>query len=159
MPSVTAAMMRPSSNMKWNKTEELEPRNILCSATQHRRTVNWRRCQRETSFFNLTHNNIQLIVLFLRYLVTFMQVQAVELDLSVKREGEGEGHSHNSGNLFDVERGHERDSSYQREQRAVVDAHPGHSLTIHQIQDVERDEEMLFPRQMGQQRWGVLLLQ
>lgn len=33
-------MMRPSSNMKWNKTEELEPRNILCSATQHRRTVN-----------------------------------------------------------------------------------------------------------------------
>lgn len=40
MPSVTAAMKRPSSSMKWNKTDELEPRNILCSASQHRRTVN-----------------------------------------------------------------------------------------------------------------------
>lgn len=90
-------------------------------------------------------------VLFLTYFVTFVQVQAVELDLSIKREGEGEGHSHNSGNLFDVIRGDECDSSYQREQRAVVDAHPGHSLTIHQIQDVERDQEMLFPQQPGQQ--------
>ncbi|TNN45156.1 hypothetical protein EYF80_044652 [Liparis tanakae] len=39
-PSVVAAIRRPSSNMKWNKTEELDPRNILCWATQHRSTVN-----------------------------------------------------------------------------------------------------------------------
>lgn len=39
-PSVTPAMVTPSSNIKWNKTEELEARNIRCSGTQHRRTLN-----------------------------------------------------------------------------------------------------------------------
>lgn len=41
LPRVMTAMMRPSSNMKWNRTEELEARNILRAGTQHWRTVNW----------------------------------------------------------------------------------------------------------------------
>lgn len=41
LPRVMTAMMRPSSNMKWNRTEELEARNILWAGTQHWRTVNW----------------------------------------------------------------------------------------------------------------------
>ncbi len=58
---------------------------------------------------------------------------------------------HVPDHLFDVERDNQCDSSYQRQQRAVVDSHPGHRLTVHQIQDVERDQEVLFPRQPGQQ--------
>lgn len=60
-------------------------------------------------------------------------------------------------NLFDVERGRQCDSFYQRQQRAVVDSHPGHRLTVDLVQDVERDQEALFPGQPGQQGWGVLL--
>lgn len=60
-------------------------------------------------------------------------------------------------NLFDVERGHQCDSFYQRQQRAVVDSHPGHRLTVDLVQDVEWDQEALFPRQPGQQGRGPLL--
>lgn len=61
-------------------------------------------------------------------------------------------------NLFDVERGHQRDSFYQRQQRAVVNSHPGHRLTVDLVQDIKWDQEALFPRQPGQQGRGVLLL-
>lgn len=59
--------------------------------------------------------------------------------------------SHVPDNLFDVERGHQCYSSYQRQQRAVVDSHPGHCLTVHQIQNIEMDQKALLPRQPGQQ--------
>lgn len=58
---------------------------------------------------------------------------------------------HLPGYLFDVECGYQRDSSNQRQQRAVVHSHPRHCLHIHQVQDVERDQEALLPGQPGQQ--------
>lgn len=60
-------------------------------------------------------------------------------------------------NLFDVERGRQCDSFYQRQQGAVVDSHPGHRLTVDLVQDVKWDQEALFPRQPGQQGRRVLL--
>lgn len=61
--------------------------------------------------------------------------------------------------LFDVECDYQRDSSYQGQQGAVVDPHPGHRLPIHQIQDVERDQEALLPGQPGEQGRGAGFLQ
>ena len=74
-----------------------------------------------------------------------LSVQDVELDFKRHKEGE-------TDNLLDVEGGHHGDSSYERQQRAVVDSHPGHCLTVHQIQHIERDQEVLFPPQPGHQR-------
>lgn len=89
-----------------------------------------------------------------------MPVQDAKLYLNIKRHKDyWTWVIAGPGNLFDVERDHQCDSSYQRQQRAVVDSQPGHCLTVNQIQDVEWDQEALFPRQPGQQGWGVLLLQ
>lgn len=64
-----------------------------------------------------------------------------------------------SDNLFDVEREHQSDDSYQRQQRAVINSHPGHGLNINQVQHIEWDQEALFPGQPHQQRCWELLLQ
>lgn len=50
-----------------------------------------------------------------------------------------------TGNLFDVEGAQQCHSSYQGQQRAIVHSHPEHRLTVNQIQDIEWDQEALFP--------------
>lgn len=62
-------------------------------------------------------------------------------------------------NLFDVEGGRQCDSYYQGQQRAVVESHPGHCLTVDQVQHVERDQEALPSDPSGHQGRGVLLPQ
>lgn len=81
---------------------------------------------------------------------------AQDVDLNTKREREVEQliddpNSHVPDNLFHVERGHQSDNSYEGQQRAVEDSHPGHCLNVHQIQHIEMDKEALFPQQPGQQ--------
>lgn len=62
-------------------------------------------------------------------------------------------------NLFDVEGGRQCDSYYQGQQRAVVESHPGHCLTVDKVQHVERDQEDLPSDPPGHQGRGVLLPQ
>lgn len=63
-----------------------------------------------------------------------------------------------STNPLDVVSCGECDSSYERQQRAIVNPHPGHRLHIHQVQHIEGDQELLFPRQTGHERCGEFLL-